>query len=207
MLSLLLLVPQAWATPIGDAPYTVGVNDHIEVFVWQHTDLSMTVEVGADGTIQYPLIGELQVQGLTPDTVATQIADGLSTYIVDPQVTVIPRDFGKAVVAVIGEVKTAGLVKFRKGALLTDYLAAAGGPTTDAKLSKLTVTRSMAGNPINIEIDADALFKSGDPSLDLELQEGDVVYVPKAFTLIDTRTLVLSATSVLGVLSVILRVF
>jgi polysaccharide export outer membrane protein len=207
VLLALLWLPVARATPVGDQPYVVGANDRFDVFVWQHDDLSLSLEVAADGSIRYPLIGRIQVVGMTPEMLAETIAEGLRTYIVDPQVTVIPRSFDKAAVAVIGQVKSGGLVEFREGARLSDYLAAAGGPTTEAKLSAVTVTRTVDGDPINYEIDLERVLTSGDPAVDFVLAEGDVVFVPKAFTLIDTRTLVLTGTGVLGLLSIVLRAF
>lgn len=197
----------ARATPVGDEPYVIGANDRFDVFVWQHDDLSISLEVAADGSVRYPLMGRIEVVGMTPEALADTIATSLRTYIVDPQVTVIPRSFDQAAVAVIGQVKTGGMVEFREGARLSDYLAAAGGPTAEAKLSAVSVTRTVDGEPINYEVDLERVLTSGDPAVDFELAEGDVVFVPKAFTLIDTRTLVLTATGILGVLSIVLRAF
>ncbi|MAE68970.1 MAG: hypothetical protein CME06_00715 [Gemmatimonadetes bacterium] len=197
-------IPAA-ANPVVDVPYVVGANDRFDVFVWKHTELSLTLDVTGDGMVRYPLIGDLPVVGRTPDEIAGVITKGLRDYIVDPKVTVIPRAFDKPTVAVIGEVSVKGRLEFQEGAHLSDYLAAAGGPTDDAKLSALTITRQTTGGALNIEVDAEELFKEGDPSTDFILREGDVVYVPTKFSLIDTRVVVLTTTGVIGILATLLR--
>ena len=193
------------AAPMMGAPYVVGANDRFDVFVWKHTELSLTLDVTGDGMVRYPLIGDMPVVGSTPSQIAAVIAKGLSDYIVDPKVTVIPRDFDRPTVAVIGEVNVKGPLDYQEGAHLSDYLAAAGGPTDDAKLSTITITRLATGGALNIEIDAESLFEDGDPSTDFILREGDVVYVPAKFSLIDTRIVVLTTTGVLGILVTLLR--
>ncbi len=207
LLSIALLAPAALATPVSDRPYVIGANDSFEVFVWKQTDLSMSLNVTADGFVHYPLIGDLRVAGMTPAQVAKVIADGLRDYIVEPKVTVLPKLFDKPAVAVIGEVKSGGMMDYREGAHLSDYIAVAGGPTQEAKLSQVTVTRNVEGGAVNIEIDAEALFAAGDPAVDFVLREGDVVYVPTKFTLVDTRIVVLTATGIIGILATLLRGF
>ena len=45
--------------------YRIGLDDLIEVNVWQHPDLTKEVIVRPDGKISYLLIGDLQAAGLT----------------------------------------------------------------------------------------------------------------------------------------------
>lgn len=141
--------PPAGATALGDAPYVIGANDKIEVFVWKHNDLSMVVDVTADGHVQYPLVGSIPAVGFTPDELAAQIAERLRSYIVEPKVSVIPRNFDRPVVFVVGQVRNPGSHAYRDQARLSDYLAAAGGPTDDAKLSSVTISRQSDGHPVD----------------------------------------------------------
>ena len=194
-----LLPVSAWSTPVSQGEYRIGANDQLDVVVWKQADLTTKVTVAPDGTVHYPLVGEIAAVGMTPSELGEEITEGLSVYVVDPKVTVIPRVFDAPSVHVIGEVKIAGRVDYREGARLSDYLAAAGGPGDDASLEEVSVTRNIEGTPVQITVDAKRLLEDGDPRSDIELMEGDVVYVPKGFTLLDARLLIISLSGVIGI--------
>lgn len=194
-----LLSATAWSTPVSDGEYRIGANDELDVVVWKQADLSIKLTVAPDGTVHYPLVGEIPAVGMTPSELAGQITEGLSIYVVDPKVTVIPRVFDLPSVHVIGEVKTAGRIDYREGARLSDYLASAGGPGEDAALEEVSVTRNIQGSPVQFTVDAKRLLEEGDPRADIELMEGDVVYVPKGFTLLDARLLIISLSGLIGI--------
>ena len=50
--------------------YEIGPGDAIEIFVWDHADLSTRVEVRPNGRISTPLIEDLLAAGKTPTTAA-----------------------------------------------------------------------------------------------------------------------------------------
>ncbi|MBU2430102.1 MAG: polysaccharide biosynthesis/export family protein, partial [Proteobacteria bacterium] len=91
-----LIIKQIWIVFLLFVPlltwaqeYTVGEGDVLNINVYENKDLSTTVRVSSDGTIRVPLLGELQVEGLSVSQVSAKIeelfADG---YLVDPQVDV-----------------------------------------------------------------------------------------------------------------------
>jgi polysaccharide export outer membrane protein len=69
--------------------YLIGVDDQLQVTVWQNPDLSVSVPVRPDGKITVPLIGDVQAGGKTTGEVADEIQDKLGKYVRDPQVAVI----------------------------------------------------------------------------------------------------------------------
>ena len=80
----------------------VGDGDVLKVTVYNHPDLTTTVRVNGGGTIIFPLVGQVNVQGMTIDQVAALLAGALSDgYIVDPQVSVFVEEFRSKRVTII----------------------------------------------------------------------------------------------------------
>ena len=69
--------------------YRIGVDDILRVSVWQNPDLNVEVPVRPDGNISVPLAGDVPAGGRTPQEVAESIREKLSSYLRDPNVTVI----------------------------------------------------------------------------------------------------------------------
>ncbi|MGC1381247.1 MAG: polysaccharide biosynthesis/export family protein [Candidatus Baltobacteraceae bacterium] len=151
-------------------------GDQLNVQVYGDQTLTQSVIVLTDGTIDYPLIGSVQVQGRTPAQAAVAIAARLHEYVRHPVVNVSITQLGQPNVLVLGDVKTPGKYQLRSDAKLTDAIAAAGGLASvngafpDARIAdsngKVTVV-SLQG-----------LLQRGDTALDTVLSEGSVVYVP-----------------------------
>ena len=77
---------QAPATPAADPAssatkdYLIGPGDALQIFVWQHTDLSVTVPVRPDGKISTPLVEDLVAVGKTPSQLARDIETVLQEF-------------------------------------------------------------------------------------------------------------------------------
>ena len=99
--------PEPAPSPVQE--YRIGAKDVLKVTVWGHEDLSRQVVVTADGTFQFPLIGDVKVAGLTPSAVETLLRDLLGKdYLVNPQVSVSVQEFRSQRVFVLGEVEKPG---------------------------------------------------------------------------------------------------
>ena len=53
--------------------YEIGPGDSLQIFVWDHADLSTSVQVRPDGKISTPLVEDLQAAGRTPTQLARDI--------------------------------------------------------------------------------------------------------------------------------------
>ncbi|MCH7779745.1 MAG: polysaccharide biosynthesis/export family protein, partial [Acidobacteria bacterium] len=111
VLGCLLTVSSAWAQasePVSSGAqrveeYRIGIEDQLGVSVWGEPDLSMSVWVRPDGKITLPLVNDVQVVGMTPDDVRKEIARLLSTYVKDPNVTVIIEEINSFKVYFLGD--------------------------------------------------------------------------------------------------------
>ena len=181
--------PSAPAT-VGD--YEVGPGDVIEVAVYGNDDLSRIPTVQTNGSISLPLLGEVQVAGLTVAEVQRKITNLLAKdYLVNPQVEVKVRDYNSQYVSVVGDVNSPGRKPIRGRMRLIDLLIEAGSFKTTAS-GQVMITRTdgeFEGGQRSITV---RISSSSSPSaqdlvnLELPLKNGDIITaLPKAFVTVD----------------------
>lgn len=155
----------------------LGPGDRVRVSVWGEEKLQHDVEVGPDGAIAYPLIGEFQVAGLTLDELRIEVAQRIKALVVDPVVSVALLETRSTVVHVVGEVARPGVVAYVRGATALGAIQAAGGYLAgSAELEEVRVIRDRMGARQVYGLDLAAVLAGEAP--DVWLVPGDVVYVP-----------------------------
>jgi polysaccharide export outer membrane protein len=128
-------------------------------------------------------LGEVSVKGLTLPQISQKIASLLSDgYIVNPQVSIFIQEFRSKKAFIIGEVNKPGLYVLPGQTTLLSLLSEAGGLTKNAG-DKAIIKRKK--NPTDEEesvmtVDLKKLIEKGDTSLDIQIMEGDSIYIPKA---------------------------
>ena len=116
--------------PVG---YRIGPGDVIQVTAFHHNEISGSFTVDQDGTITYPFLGKVPVEGLTEGEVAGKLTTALEKdYYVDVQIEVVVKQFGSLPVVILGAVKKPGTYYLKGVTTLTQLLAEAGGFTNDA---------------------------------------------------------------------------
>lgn len=151
-------------------------GDQLSVQVYGDQSLTQNVTVLNDGTIAYPLIGQVPVAGKTPEQAAATLRDRLLKYVRHPVVTIAISQLAQPNVMVLGDVKTPGKYQLRSDARLSDAIAAAGGLTDQD--GNYPHARISDPNGRVTEVDLQRLLRGGDTLADERLGEGDVVYVP-----------------------------
>lgn len=146
----------------AQAAYRVDTGDRVSILVYQEPDLSVTdVRVKADGTIAYPLLGDLEVAGLTSqelhDLVMTKLLDG---YLKKPSITVSID--GYRLYYIKGEVNRPGGYSFVDGLTVAKAVALAGGYTPRASESSITLVRESAPDEPMESIGANTPILPGD---------------------------------------------
>jgi len=158
--------------------FMLGPRDEVEVFVWQHADLSRTAVVSPAGLLSYPLVGTIKASGLTGDAVAAKIHEGLAKYIVDPQVTVTVKSVRSQKVFVLGEVSRPGVFPIESPMRAIEAIALAGGFTQDAETKSVLLIRGDLSQPELYTLALDRMLFRGAPGENVRLQPGDIIYVP-----------------------------
>jgi protein involved in polysaccharide export with SLBB domain len=158
--------------------YALAPNDLLEIRVYQEDDLACRLRVSPKGTIVFPLIGMVEVGGLTPQQAAEAIRAKLAKdYLVNPQVTLTVFEYGKRRFAVLGEVQKSGTFDMpeREKVTLLDAIAMAGGYTRIADPSKVTLKRKENGKETIVRLNAKKMAKNDLAAF--EIRPGDVITV------------------------------
>ncbi|SFS16750.1 polysaccharide export outer membrane protein [Dyella sp. OK004] len=162
--------------------YRIGVDDQLQITVWQNPDLSVSVPVRPDGKITVPLIGDVIAGGKTPEEVASDIKGKLVTYVRDPQVAVILTALRSheylSRVRVTGAVRTPVSIPYRQGMTVLDAVLAAGGTTEFAAPDRTELYRADGGVTTPYAIRLDKVLQQGDLATNYPVQPGDVITVP-----------------------------
>ena len=106
------------------------------------------------------------------------LQQGLSRYIVDPDVSVNISKLGRVRVYVFGEVRKPGAVELDKGHTVIDAIGAAQGFTRDTAKKKIFLIHQDQPKSL-IPINLNNMLKTGDMSQNVTLREGDILYLTK----------------------------
>jgi polysaccharide export outer membrane protein len=164
------------------AQYRLGAGDVLRINVYQSPDLSVETRVNEAGTISYPLLGRVQLGGLSIPDAEKRIADGLRTgnFVRQPQVSILVTQVRGHQVSVLGQVGRPGRYPLEFGEVrLTDMLAAAGGAAPTGS-ENIVVVGTRNGQPYRTEVDLPSVFGPGRRANDVLLQNGDVIWVERA---------------------------
>jgi polysaccharide export outer membrane protein len=192
-IALLLL---AWpaAAQSEDSDYVIGARDVLAVTVWSQMDLSGRYTVGSDGTLTFPLVGAVKVEGLSVAAAAAELRRHLMAgYFQDPQLSVSVEEFRSQHVYVMGQVRQPGTYPLSGSMMVIDALALAGSTTEDAAPEALVVRASedsakrrptlpeqvSPSEVIHVDVND---VQSGVGAQAIELHDGDTVFVPRAET-------------------------
>jgi|MudIll2142460700_1097286.scaffolds.fasta_scaffold152577_2 polysaccharide export outer membrane protein len=178
------------AIPVATGDYEVGPGDVIEVAVYGNDDLSRIPTVQTNGSISLPLLGEVQVAGLTISEVQRKITNLLAKdYLVNPQVEVKVREYQSQYVSVVGEVNSPGRKPIRGRMRLIDALLESGGFKASAS-AEVMITRpegTFDGEQKSITVRISSAASLQDQiNLELPLRNGDIITaLPKSFVTVD----------------------
>ena len=191
---LFTLVLAACATTQGstDAPvfnpdaqamtqYHIGVDDLLEVSVWNNPDLSVKVPVRPDGRITVPLIGDVVAGGKTPDQVSADIKERLKSFIRDPQVAVIVTELRSHEyllrVRVTGAVRNPVSIPYHQGMTVLDAVLAAGGITEFAAPDRTELYRKTKSTTSSYAVQLGQILQDGKLGTNYPVQPGDTIVI------------------------------
>lgn len=140
-----LPVPSPDDFKAAERPYRLGPFDKLLINVFRVPDLSnMEVQVDVSGRISFPLLGTVEVAGLTPGEMEESLENRLrGRYINDPQVTVNLQQIGSQTVTIGGEVNKPGLYPVIGRMTLMRAVATAAGATEFASRDDVVIFRTV----------------------------------------------------------------
>lgn len=158
---------------------TLGPGDTFEVTVYDDKELSGKYRVADDGTINFPLVGQVQVAGRGPTAVASVIASALEAKQIlrKPSVSIFVLDYASKRINVVGAVQRPGSLSWTAGMGVVQAISVAGGLTSLAAANDTIVTRRVAGQPKRYKVSVRRITEGQES--DFILEADDIVYVPE----------------------------
>jgi len=140
-------------------------GDAVRVNIWQEPDLTGEYMVARNGRVVFPLLGEREVAGISPDEVEARLTAEYRTYLENPsvEVTVLRR------VAILGEVRNPSLYMVDPTVSLTQALASAGDLTPTGNRDDIRLVRN--GQVLVRSLDANRAVGA------MPIESGDEIFV------------------------------
>lgn len=161
--------------------FMVGTNDVLKISVYDHPDMETKVRVNGEGVIQMPLLGQVQIGGLTISEISNKLtlllADG---YIVSPQVNVFVEEYGSKKGVILGMVQKPGAYDLSGPTTLLELISKAGGLSDKAGNSAIIKRGSATGEAKNITVDLKALMEGDKEYQQILIESQDTIYISKA---------------------------
>jgi protein involved in polysaccharide export with SLBB domain len=171
-------VPSTFA-PLNNTPippdYVIGPGDELRIRIWGHVNVNANVRVDRSGDIYLPQIGPVQVAGLRYSGLESHLRDAVGRVYRNFNLTADVGQIRAIQVYVTGEARSPGVYTVSALSTLVDALFSSGGPSVEGSLRRIQVRRN--GNTIST-FDLYRFLIDGDKSKDVQLLEGDVIYIP-----------------------------
>jgi polysaccharide export outer membrane protein len=159
---------------------SVGPTDEFEVRVMGQEQLSGLFQVAADGSIDFPLVGRIIVQGRQPQEISQAIRQALIDlqFLRDPQVTVRVTQYRSKKISVLGWVQKPGTFDWEEGITMIQAIALAGGFSPMAERNQTQLTRiTSEGEEFTAVVPVEEIEEGRQP--DILLQPNDRISVPQ----------------------------
>ena len=178
---LLAMTLATFTTLAMTADVPIGAGDGLKISVFGNTDLSLETKVSESGNITFPLIGDVHVGGLSTADAEKKIAGQLTGggFLHEAEVNIRVTNLQSQQVSVLGQVLHPGRYPISGKHSVTDMLAVAGGVGPDGGDSA-TVVRTRNGKTSKQVVNLQEMIQSADMSANLDLVNGDIVYVDRA---------------------------
>jgi len=157
---------------------TLGPGDLFTLEIVGEKDLPKDYQVASDGTVDFPYVHRIEVQGLEPQEVARTVSQRLveMRILVDPSVIVSVREYNSKRVTVLGQVRKPGSFPLTTGMTLVQAISDAGGLSAIANGARINLTRKgRESAATTVVLDFDSITEGRFP--DIPLQAGDQIYV------------------------------
>jgi protein involved in polysaccharide export with SLBB domain len=157
----------------------LGPGDRFALSVHSEDGLSGQYTVSSDGTINYPYVGRINVDGMTCGELERLITEGLADgYLKDPSVSCSILEYNSRRVFVFGEVKSPGSYPYKTHLTIVDVFALAGGFSGRASSNNTKLTRTINGVEVQVRVPMQEIVEGRRKNL--RLLPGDIVYVPES---------------------------
>jgi len=163
------------------AEVVLGPGDVVKASVYGSPDLAIETRVSEGGSMTFPLLGEVQVGGLTTQQAEKKIGGLLEKggYLKKAQVNLLITTLASQQVSVLGQVNRPGRYPVEGKRKVLDLLALAGGVNAEGS-DMVSLVRTRNGATTRETIDIVDMVRKGELNRDYEVAGGDIIFVERA---------------------------
>lgn len=169
------------STAVPGEDYVLGAGDMVRITVFQNPDLTLETRLGENGTVSFPLLGQIKLGGLSLLKAQSLIEAGLvkGGYLVKPYVTIVVSEVRGHRATVLGHVAKPGRYALEQaGTTLSELLAMAGGIAPEGS-DVVTITGTRDGAPYQAKVTLQELAVASKTSSPWRVHDGDVVFIDR----------------------------
>lgn len=176
----LILARAQMSSDPGD--YLLGEGDLLRISVFEAKELDKTVRVSSRGFVTLPLIEAVEVKGLSAMEAEEKIEDLYKKrFIKNPHVSIFVEEHISQRITVVGQFKNPGTYDYPRKQRLLDVIALGGGLSEKAgRMVQIRRSRHVQDQPDVVMVDLDQLIKKGHVQHNIEINGGDVIFIPEA---------------------------
>jgi polysaccharide export outer membrane protein len=160
--------------------YRLGPADEIAIRVAAQPDYTLErVKVSPTGSVYHPLLGDIEVAGMTIPRLTRRLTEDLGEYLINPKVSVALLEANSAKIGVLGDIIHPGILIMSKPMNVLEAITASGGVTDTGDKSGVVVLRQLRdGRAQTFKVNVKRILegKAG-PEENVALQAGDTVIV------------------------------
>jgi len=176
-----------------ETPYTLGAGDVLNINIFNIPEYTGDYRVTVDGTLNLPIVGSVDVKGLTIAEAQELIANRYKPILQRPIVTVTLSQRRPIRVAISGEVNRPGSYTLsstngsgtgggqgnnQQFPSITQAIQQAGGITRSANVREVKLRREIQGEPSVLTVNLWKLVEEGEIVQDVTLRDGDRIIIP-----------------------------
>lgn len=172
---LMIAVPSSALT---QSAYTLKEGDVLSISVWGEEALDREIKVLPDGSISFPLVGNISASGLTAPQIEERITEGIADFIPDASVSVVVTETLGNRIYVLGNVNNPGAFIMNSPLTVVQALSLAGGLSTFADENDILIVRETAEGRSQLPVLYNKILSGKDLSTNHLLVAGDTILVP-----------------------------
>jgi polysaccharide export outer membrane protein len=178
-MAVAIMLQALWARPGLADDYRIAPSDVLEIAVYGEEGLkNQELIVRPDGKVSFPMVGDIEVGGLTTAEVKERAEQKIREFIPEAMITVGVRKLGSMQYYVMGKVNKPGMYNVATPLNVLQALSLAGGLTIFANEGKISIVRKVGEKTIKLPFNYKDIKKGKKLEQNIVLERGDVVLVP-----------------------------
>ncbi len=167
--------------PVNNAPapadLILATQDELEIRIWGQVNFSANLRISREGDIYLPKVGSVHVAGLTVAAAEDHLRHTMDRIYRNFDLTVDLGEMHSIQVYITGQARQPGEYTVSALSTLVDAVFASGGPSSSGSMRHIQLKRD---GKVLTDFDLYQLLVKGDKTGDMQLQPGDVLYIPPA---------------------------